>query len=128
MNPNDQLIFLVDDARDVLLFESMEEAAAYIEPMDIMLYEAYDSAGAILRASIEEVHGNERVVLHATTETRYFRLHELIQRYLKVLGAAQPDDSSQNLVELVARLVVAHNKKKKNRSSKSSKSSKSPKF
>jgi hypothetical protein len=97
---------IVDESGDTDVFETIEYAERYLEPIDVEeeRYVAFDSAGRLLRLSAtpQSVHieAAEEIPNHAEV------VHELLLKFLNDCGSDDPRLSSLSLGELARRSLA----------------------
>jgi hypothetical protein len=102
---------IADNRGDVLAFDSVPKAEAYMEPIDILNgeYVVYDSEGYILKPSVvKDKKGRERVLLGPADEKRKDeeKLRTVLVQFLsQVTETNQPLESFSlgQLVEMLAK-------------------------
>jgi hypothetical protein len=100
---------VADNCGDITLFETIDSAERFLEPIDIrnQEYELFDADGNILRASIsQDAKGVERVELQHDDSMRCdeSKLRQKLFAYLQQLGldAGMEDSSLSALLRRVA--------------------------
>ena len=97
---------IVDESGDTIVFDSIEAAAIYLEPIDVEdnIFVAFDSAGRLLRLLPTTpqitIEAAEEVPNHAE------RLRELLIKFLKDCRSTEPNLSSLTLPELVQKSLA----------------------
>lgn len=98
---------IVYENGSVDIFESVEKAELYIEPIDVKNNESvfYDSEGRLLKASVQEdQNGIERTVIEED-ESHIIQTSELksiLKGYLSLLNYPQQELEEMELSQLVA--------------------------
>jgi hypothetical protein len=109
-----KLPIIIDEFGDVLVFESVEKAESFLEPIDVINDDviAYDGEGRLLTFSIETGIWFDRVVLHsAEKEPNHApELRHALVRFLSQLGVSDKWLSRASLSDLVNRAVKEYNK------------------
>jgi hypothetical protein len=94
---NIALPILLSEGDDVIVFESVESAQRFIEPVDIDAYTAYDAAGRLLRITSE---GNDVRIEPAETEPSHaHNLRKSLERTLSSVGESGGDADLATLIE-----------------------------
>lgn len=95
---------IADNKGDILVFRSLQEAEAYIEPVDVQNqeYAVYDSEGRLLR--LIAIKRNKVVIEPMEDEPSHaFQLQTLLQKHLMTLGLPSEWVRKASLAELVAK-------------------------
>jgi hypothetical protein len=91
---------IIYDKGDVLIFESIEIAESYIEPLDIDAYIAYDAEGRLLRL-IDK--GNKVSIKSAeTVPTHIDELKQVLITFLNRIGVSKDWLLQASMTELLA--------------------------
>ena len=97
---------IVDESGDTDVFDSIEAAAIYLEPIDVEdnIFVAFDSTGRLLRLLPTTpqitIEAAEEVPNHAE------RLRELLIKFLNDCRSSEPNLSSLTLPELVEKSLA----------------------
>jgi len=97
---------IVEESGDTEVFESIEYAERYLEPIDVEeeRYVAFDSTGRLLRLTATPqsvtIEAAEEVPNHGEV------VRELLIRFLKHCGSSDPDLSSLSLEELARKSLA----------------------
>ena len=102
-----KLPIIADNFGDVLVFESVEKAETYMEPVDIRNgeYVIYDAEGYLLKPSIVKVSKwRERVVLSRDKDNQHdgLRLKNTLIQFLSQVAVADQPLEQLTLNQLVA--------------------------
>jgi hypothetical protein len=112
---------IIDNHGDLLVFESVEEAQGYLEPMDVknLEYEAFDSEGRLLNVKVIESHEgwkasklfgytSEQVVLESVESLPQHvdELRKKLISFLVTLGGSLPSLTGASLSELVEKICL----------------------
>lgn len=94
---------IVFDNGDVLIFESVEKAESYLEPIDIPVYSAYDSCGHLLQLQRQQ----NRVKIHlADPELNYSdQLKTILIEFLSKIEISSDYLSELSIQELICRAL-----------------------
>ncbi len=100
---------IVDNKGDVSIFDSVEKAERYLEPIDIRNdeYVIYDREGRLLRGAIVKHFLAERVKLEPASEpgSAMSRLHDVLVDFLARVGARTEKPLDQcSLEELLSEM------------------------
>jgi hypothetical protein len=93
---------IIDNFGDVLIFDSVEKAERYIEPIDVLNgeYVAYDSEGRLLHPIIESPF--KVVLMPAEGEAGHAQeLHEVLIDFFKRIGTSKDWLGRASLHDLV---------------------------
>ena len=97
---------IVDETGDIDVFESVEAAEIYLEPIDVEndRFVAFDSVGRLLRL----LPTTPRVTIESAEEfpNHAGRLRELLIQFLKDCGSTDPDVSKLEVPELVQKSLA----------------------
>ena len=79
---------IFNDDGDVMAAETQEDAEHFLEPPDVRkgAYEAFDSTGRLLKATLTDDGFRARTALHATDTRDPARLRQVIRSYLTRAG------------------------------------------
>lgn len=99
----------IDNNGDILVFESVQDAENWIEPIDVRNgeYEAFDAEGCLLRLTLEKEPGfwkfARETVKISSAENEPSHADELRKRLLRFLKVAndRPIDDNASLSQLV---------------------------
>jgi len=104
-----KLPIIADNRGDVLVFNSINSAECYLEPIDVRNgeYEVFDSNGALIKATVwQDPNGIDRTKLihdqDETTPPDAAKLREKLISYLAEVGECLPEDVS--LGEMIAKV------------------------
>jgi DNA polymerase III delta prime subunit len=96
---------IANNKGDVLIFETVKAAEAYIEPIDIRNkeYTIYDSAGRLLRGRIKKVKWHEEVELEeAEVEPSHQEeLRAVLINFLKAVSVTKQNRDDYSLEEVL---------------------------
>jgi hypothetical protein len=95
---------IVNNFGDILVFDSVQEAERYLEPVDVANgeYVAYDSAGTFLELTVTEI--NRTVIQPAElTPSHEVELEQALRRFFTNVGISPEWLSTATLPDLIGR-------------------------
>ena len=108
-----RLPLIICEQGDLDLFESIESACNYLEPIDIRNdeYIGYDASGQLLKLEIKCIDKSflgiktklEKVII---TETKIYCEKELIEKILMFFKRSEKDEKSRDLNRLLSQLTT----------------------
>lgn len=96
---------IVDEHGDTMIFESVSDAATYLEAIDVKNgeYTAFDSQGTVLSLRVDPI--NENIIITDSAAKQPDTLRELLSTYLQLMDEDERWLNKASLSEMAARAL-----------------------
>ena len=94
---------IVHENGDVLVFDSVEKAETYLEPIDVLNgeYTTYDSVGILLKLSVIDKLKKVRIEVYEPIENCHDELMEILRNFFLRVGIEADSINNASLQQLV---------------------------